>query len=149
MKKIELKKIPFKTKIRWFFLGKWPLERKTLPKIQEYLYLIFNNIIVFLLEIGFIYFAFSLKVNQEQSYTQIFIEGIQQNIWLKIIISGLFTTWIINILLVAHTYYILSKTEINKWIPIVGSFFALTFILSPVSIVLFSGAYSKNEIAFE
>ncbi|WP_426461048.1 hypothetical protein [Mycoplasma hafezii] len=149
MKKITIKKIPLKTKIRWIFLGKWPLERKRLPKIQEYLYMTFNNIVVLILLAISIYLLTSINFDEKRSFWVVLIDLLKENVLFKIILTALLTTYLVNLILIVHTYYILSKTEINKWIPIVGTFFAFTYLLAPITIILFAGAYAKNEIAFE
>ncbi|WP_180337845.1 hypothetical protein [Mycoplasmopsis pullorum] len=41
--KFTIKKLPWKTKMRYLFLGKYPLERRYLPKVLEYLILVFAN----------------------------------------------------------------------------------------------------------
>ncbi|RIV16783.1 hypothetical protein [Mycoplasmopsis gallopavonis] len=150
MKQYKVKKIPLKTKLQWAFFGKWPLERKTKPKILEYMFLVFNNIIAFLVQALLIYL---LKITWNQESNQVFWNQIilllQQNIAIKILICLVFVTYFANLILVIHVYYILNKTEFNKWISILGTLFALFYVFTPITIIVFCVAYAKNELAFE
>ncbi|SYV96702.1 Uncharacterised protein, partial [Mycoplasmopsis edwardii] len=58
--KTNFRKIPFKTKLRYVFLGKYPLERRYKPKILEYLFMIFSNIILMVLSILVIFLIKSI-----------------------------------------------------------------------------------------
>ncbi|QGZ97232.1 hypothetical protein GE118_00240 [Mycoplasma sp. NEAQ87857] len=148
MRKIKLKKVPFRTKLRWLFLGKRPLERKYMPKIMEYLYLMFNNVLVLIATITMIYML-NQNWNSEFSFGFNFLKLLKQDWWFKFLATSIFILYIVNILFNMHIYYILSKTEFNKWIGIVASVLSFVLFLSPLTILFAIVAYVKNEIAFE
>ncbi|WP_406613934.1 hypothetical protein ACJA23_03205 [Mycoplasma corogypsi] len=149
MKKIQFQKIPFRTKIRWLFLGKLPLERKNKPKIVEYMFLLFNNLLLLACTI---YLPFMLLTMKEHNAgiisTSIFIKTLQQEMFLKVFVTLVVVLELMNLTLAIHIYYILSKTEFNKWIPILATLSSILFI-SPVAILCCIAAYHKNELAFE
>ncbi|VEU71141.1 hypothetical domain protein [Mycoplasmopsis glycophila] len=149
MREIKFKKIPMRTKIRWLFLGKWPLERKSKPKILEYMFLVFNNILIFILSIILLYIYLNSFKNTTKSPLNLLISLIQEHTELKLLITLLFGMFFVNLFLCIHVYYILSKTEFNKWIPILGTIFALSFVFSFLAILFFMVAYAKSELAFE
>lgn len=148
-KTIKRNKLTLKTKIRYLFLGKRPLERKILPKIQEYLYLCFNSIFI----LCFIIYLASILIQKKFDFsiekTNELLKEIQENVILRALIALFVAIYLINLIILSHITYILSKTEFNKWIGILAIIFALSVILCPLAIVFSYVAYEKNEISFE
>ncbi|MBN4084116.1 MULTISPECIES: hypothetical protein [unclassified Mycoplasma] len=147
-KKYKIKKIPFKTKVRWLFLGKYPLERKYKPKILEYLFLIFSSIVLLILQIIFALYLINLakEVEKDRYLVSLILEI--KKYTTRILISIYFTSYLVALILSVHVFYILRKTEFNKWIAIIGVV-SLLLMLTPISILFLIVAYNKNELAFE
>ncbi|MDC4183152.1 hypothetical protein [Mycoplasma bradburyae] len=149
MKKIKFQVVPFSTKLRWLFIGKRPLERKSRPKILEYIFFALNNIVALVCIVAMMYWLINLsKNNNNQLLLGVFIKGLQESFLAKVLITIIAVIGLINFVLSIHTYYILSKTEFYKWIPVLGTIMAILF-LSPFAIILFLIAYKKNDLAFE
>ncbi|WP_044283843.1 hypothetical protein [Mycoplasmopsis canis] len=147
-KQIHFKKIPFKTKLRYVFLGKYPVERRYKPKILEYLFMIFSNILIMILSIILFYVVKDVKnISSETNfYENLFTKfNSYEN---RIFISVLLIAYIINFVLSIHVFYILKKTEFNKIFAIFGALSSL-LLLSPIAIIFLIIAYQKNELAFE
>ncbi|QIW62010.1 hypothetical protein [Mycoplasmopsis gallinacea] len=139
---IKREKLNWKTRFRYFWLGKRPRERKSLPKIVEYLYMIFANIILLIFTILVIWEIFAFKSSENKSLAENFnLYG-----W-RILISLASFGYVTIILCSIHIFYILSKTEFYKWSGILGVVFSLLG-LSPIALFFLMVSYSKNEIAF-
>lgn len=149
MKKIvKHKKIPFITKLRYLFIGKRPTERKTLPKIQEYLYLCFNSIYILCFTIYLVNVLIQKRFDFSiQKFSEVLMEW-QQNIIARAFVTLFIMVLIINIILAIHIFYIIRKTEFNRWIGYLSILFSI-LLLSPFAIVFSYVAYEKNQIAFE
>ncbi|QJB71442.1 hypothetical protein [Mycoplasma sp. 1654_15] len=147
-KEIYFPKISLKDKLRWLFLGKLPLERKYKPKIVEYLFMLFSSIIIFICELILLIAIINiLNTKSENSFWVSFITKIKEFNF-RIIITILIITYVVEIFLSLHIFYILSKTEFNKWTGIIAAISALLF-LSPISFIFTIMAYQKNDLAFE
>ncbi|TDV24220.1 hypothetical protein BCF59_0171 [Mycoplasmopsis mustelae] len=146
-KKIQFQGPPFRVKFRWFWVGKLPLERKYKPKIIEYLFMLFANIIILIIEIILLQIIINLKQNSPELFATKLVANLQ-NYWVRIMLAILVINFLIEIILSIHIFYILSKTEFNKWIAIICALSGLLF-LTPICIVFSIVAYQKNEIAFE
>ncbi|QKT05685.1 hypothetical protein [Mycoplasma sp. OR1901] len=146
--KYKVKKIPFKTKIRWFFLGKYPLERKYKPKILEYLFLIFSSMVLLALQVVFALYIINVAntVDKSEFWGTLILK--MKEYTTRILISIYSTSYLVAIILSIHVFYILQKTEFNKWIAIIGVL-SLLLMLTPISILFLIVAYNKNELAFE
>lgn len=147
-KQIQFKKIPFKTKLRYLLIGKYPLERKYKPKILEYLFMIFSNIVAFVMTILLLFII--KKAIDEAKPGEIYgnVTSSLNAYESRIFISVLLLTYLVNFILSIHVLYILKKTEFNKLFALLGVLSSLTF-LSPIAIVFLIIAYQKNELAFE
>ncbi|WP_027120988.1 hypothetical protein [Mycoplasma leonicaptivi] len=140
-------KLSFRTKLRYLFLGKYPIERRYKPKILEYLFLTFANIINFVMLL-----IISLGVNNliNEGYTvNVAIVKLLQGYEYRIIVSVIGICYLSILFFSLHIFYILNKTEFNKWIGIVGVLLSLGFFSAPLAIIFLSTAYQKNELAFE
>lgn len=140
-------KVSFKTRMRWLFLGKWPNERRSLPKILEYMLLVFTQIIILILEILILYLLGKNKWTFEGEYLENIVNEIKSYTY-RILFSAALLSYIFAIFVCIHIYYILDKTEFYKWSGIIATIFALTF-LSPLAIIFSIVAYEKNLIVFE
>ncbi|UUM19756.1 MULTISPECIES: hypothetical protein [unclassified Mycoplasma] len=147
-RKIRVEKIPLKKKLRFLLLGKRPLERKYAPKIIEYLFILFANLIIFFNLILLLYslskynFDLSSKKNLES-----FINELKTFSARLVMIITTFSL-IVNIFMTIHLSYIYSKTEKAKLINILC--ISTNIIpLIPLSIIFAIWGYIKNEIAFE
>ncbi len=149
MKKIKFKVVPLSTKLRWLFVGKLPLERKARPKILEYLFFVWNNIVSLICTAIITYWLIKLYIdNNNEFLIGTFVKSLQESFLLKFLFTVLIITEIFNIILSIHTYYILTKTEYNKIYSIIGTITAI-LLISPLTIILFIVAYKKNVLAFE
>ncbi|TNK93546.1 hypothetical protein C4M98_04955, partial [Mycoplasmopsis pullorum] len=63
--KITIKKLPWKTKMRYLFLGKYPLERRYLPKVLEYLILVFANTVMLISQILLFFYVIKIDANSK------------------------------------------------------------------------------------
>ncbi|WP_435128875.1 hypothetical protein ACR82Z_03515 [Mycoplasma sp. 6243] len=145
-KNIHFSKPPFKTRFRWFWVGKLPLERKYTPKILEYLFLLFANVVVLIIEIIFIQIIINLSKSPNVFNIELF--KALQNYWVRIMFAVLVINYLAIALITLHVIYIMSKTEFNHWIGYVACISGL-LLLSPICIIFSFIAYQKNEIAFE
>ncbi|WP_040545617.1 hypothetical protein [Mycoplasmopsis alligatoris] len=142
MKKFN--KLDFKTRLRYVILGKRPLERKSLPKVVEYLYLNFSNFIICLIMLAF---ALHLFLNKEKVNGEFVLDFLNKP-FSRLLISVVVISWLIQIMVFVHILYILDKTETLKWVGISACLLGIVglWVISiPFAIV----AYMKNEIAFE
>lgn len=142
------KKISFGTRMRFLLLGKRPLERKFLPKIIEYLFIIFANFMMFLTLI--ILLNSLRKYNFDlynKEHLKEFIDQIKTFEARLLLIVAVFS-WIVTILMSIHLGYIYSKTEKAKWVNICCIISNLLCLL-PLSLIFAIWGYIKNEIVFE
>lgn len=146
--KTNFRKIPFKTKLRYVFLGKYPLERRYKPKILEYLFMIFSNIILMVLSILVIFLIKSIirQSTEENFWGNISIE-LNKYEW-RVLISVAVICYLVNLVLSIHVLYILNKTEFNKRFGVAGVIFSVLG-MSPLAIIFLIIGYQKNELAFE
>lgn len=140
-------KVSFKTRMRWLFLGKWPNERRSLPKILEYMLLVFTQIIILILEILILYLLGKNKWTFEGKYLENIVSEIKSYTY-RILFSAALLSYIFAIFVCINVYYILDKTEFYKWSGIIATIFVLTFF-SPLAIIFSIVAYEKNLIVFE
>ncbi|UWV85186.1 hypothetical protein NW066_00225 [Mycoplasmopsis felis] len=147
-KKLKFKKISFKDRLRWFFLGKLPLERKYKPKILEYLFNIFSNILILIIQIVFLYMYLKIVNEKNDNLNAVNILLVLKKFEFRVLLSIFILSWLVQVFMFMHIMYILSKTEFNKWIGIIGGITGI-LLLSPLSILFNIVAYQKNELAFE
>ncbi|TNK81855.1 hypothetical protein C4M97_01695 [Mycoplasmopsis pullorum] len=142
--KITIKKLPWKTKMRYLFLGKYPLERRYLPKVLEYLILVFANTVMLISQILLFFYVIKIDANSKITVdTKILMEYH----W-RIVLAIIILSYLVIVFMSLHICSILSKTEFNKWIGIVSMLASLLF-LSPIGMLFAMVAYVKNEIVFE
>ncbi|MCU9936853.1 hypothetical protein NWP96_07430 [Mycoplasmopsis cynos] len=147
-KQIKVKKIPFKTKLRFLFLGKYPIERIYKPKIIEYLFMIFSNILILIISIILFYVLLGVykQSNSNNFYGNVSIELNKYEY--RVILSVFLIAYLLNLILSVRVIYILNKTEFNKIFALIGVLTSI-MILSPIAIIFLIIAYQKNELAFE
>ncbi|CCP23800.1 hypothetical protein [Mycoplasmopsis cynos] len=147
-RQIKVKKIPFKTKLRFLFLGKYPIERIYKPKIIEYLFMIFSNILILIISIILFYVLLGVykQSNSNNFYGNVSIELNKYEY--RVILSVFLIAYLLNLILSVHVIYILNKTEFNKIFALIGVLTSI-MILSPIAIIFLIIAYQKNELAFE
>ncbi|UUD36337.1 hypothetical protein NPA08_00670 [Mycoplasmopsis citelli] len=141
-------KVPFKTKMRFLFLGKRPLERKYAPKIIEYLFIVFANFMIF---VSLLLLLNSLSKYNFDLSNKKNLEGFLNSLKTysaTLVIIATFFSWLIIIFMLMHLAYIYSKTETAKVINILCIISSLLFLL-PLSIIFAIWGYKKNEIVFE
>ncbi|APJ38096.1 hypothetical protein [Mycoplasmopsis pullorum] len=142
--KFTIKKLPWKTKMRYLFLGKYPLERRYLPKVLEYLILVFANTVMLISQILLFFYVIKIDANSKITVdTKILMEYH----W-RIVLAIIILSYLVIAFMSLHICSILSKTEFNKWIGIVSMLASLLF-LSPIGMLFAMVAYVKNEIVFE
>ncbi|MCU9935084.1 hypothetical protein [Mycoplasmopsis cynos] len=147
-RQIKVKKIPFKTKLRFLFLGKYPIERIYKPKIIEYLFMIFSNILILIISIILFYVLLGVykQSNSNNFYGNVSIELNKYEY--RVILSVFLIAYLLNLILSVRIIYILNKTEFNKIFALIGVLTSI-MILSPIAIIFLIIAYQKNELAFE
>ncbi|WP_215772624.1 hypothetical protein [Mesomycoplasma hyorhinis] len=137
--------ISFLTKLRWIFFGKLPLERKYKPKILEYLFMLFSSILIFICELILLYNLQYLK--NENTFLVNLVTKLK-TFEVRILITILILSWIVQIFMSIHVFFILSKTEFNKTIALIAAISGI-FLISPISLIFSLMAYQKNLLAFE
>ncbi|MEE3928279.1 hypothetical protein V2E24_01645 [Mycoplasmopsis ciconiae] len=148
MKNKKYKPLPLRTRIRYVFLGKYPLERKYAPKIIEFIfmsltqaYILFATILIFYLLNKYQFFK------DKEDNLEKFIQEIKSFEY-RLFFTALFVCYLVFIVLGIHAFYILDKTEEGKIFTILAFVFGLLF-LSIFSILFSFLAYWKNEIVYE
>ncbi|UWV80996.1 hypothetical protein NW069_00640 [Mycoplasmopsis cynos] len=134
--------------MRFLFLGKYPIERIYKPKIIEYLFMIFSNILILIISIILFYVLLGVykQSNSNNFYGNVSIELNKYEY--RVILSVFLIAYLLNLILSVHVIYILNKTEFNKIFALIGVLTSI-MILSPIAIIFLIIAYQKNELAFE
>ncbi|WP_025755176.1 hypothetical protein [Mycoplasmopsis cricetuli] len=146
-KKQRQKNISFKTKMRYFLLGKLPLERKYVPKIIEYLFIVFANLVILIALIFIFMLFYSINFHFNEANLKIIVNQIKTFSG-RILIILIVSSWLISTLMCIHLGYIFSKTEKGKmWC--VFCIICNVLGLVPLTVIFAILGYIKNEIAFE
>lgn len=137
-----------KTRLRYVFLGKLPMERKYRPKIIEYAYLFFGNFIIltFSVLILFLFAKYEWKITK--NWNLILANEFSSYFW-KFLISISISAWIVNVVLCIHLIYILSKTENYKWIAYLSVFINVLPIFSFLNLIISIFGFYKHKIVFK
>ncbi|WP_227861723.1 hypothetical protein [Mesomycoplasma hyorhinis] len=140
--------ISFLTKLRWIFFGKLPLERKYKPKILEYLFMLFSSILIFICELILLILIQNLQYLKNENTFLVNLVTKLKTFEVRILITILILSWIVQIFMSIHVFFILSKTEFNKTIALIAAISGI-FLISPISLIFSLMAYQKNLLAFE
>ncbi|WP_337898917.1 hypothetical protein [Mesomycoplasma ovipneumoniae] len=137
-----------KTRFRYIFLGKLPLERKYRPKIIEYFYLFIGNFVIstFWVLVLLAFGKYEWKISE--NWSLILSNEFSSYFW-KFIISISITAWVVNIFLCIHLIYILSKTEDYKWVTFLSIFTNIFPFFSFFSLIISVFGFFKHKIVFK
>ncbi|MBN3534900.1 hypothetical protein [Mycoplasma procyoni] len=126
-------------------LGKPPLERKYLPKIEEHLYAFFSSIFY---TIALVMFILLFVFNQEKTFSDKFFSLLNTTEF-RIVISMFVFVLLVNIIYTIRLVRILPKTEEGIILVYLEIFLLTTVVLSFLNLIVSLTCLKYNEIVFE
>ncbi|AEC45761.1 hypothetical protein MHMDBK_00242 [Mesomycoplasma hyorhinis] len=110
--------------------------------------MLFSSILIFICELILLIVIQNLQYLKNENTFLVNLVTKLKTFEVRILITILILSWIVQIFMSIHVFFILSKTEFNKTIALIAAISGI-FLISPISLIFSLMAYQKNLLAFE